>query len=99
MAQGGPSAAIGYESLKREYLNTGAQCTRLGSPFVPMVAETLGAWGPTALWVFRRIARQPAVFEGEDGQGWIAAGFEDGTIKVWDAGEPFHFLHARSPRC
>ena len=31
-----------------------------------------------------------AVFEGDDGKGWIAAGFQDGTIKVWDAGQPFH---------
>ena len=27
--------------------------------------------------------RSVAVFEGENGQGWIAAGFKDGTIKVW----------------
>ena len=27
-----------------------------------------------------------AVFEDETGAGWIAAGCEDGTIKVWDAG-------------
>ena len=29
----------------------------------------------------------------------IVSGSADETIKVWDAGEPFHFLHARSPRC
>ena len=29
-----------------------------------------------------------AVFEDETGAGWIAAGCEDGTIKVWDAGTP-----------
>jgi hypothetical protein len=27
-----------------------------------------------------------AVFEGEEGEGWIAAGYENGTIKVWDSG-------------
>jgi hypothetical protein len=27
-----------------------------------------------------------AIWENESGQGWIVAGFEDGTIKVWDAG-------------
>ena len=36
-----------------------------------------------------------AVFEGEDGKGWIAAGFQNGTIKVWDAGEPFHLSLCR----
>ena len=29
-----------------------------------------------------------AIWENESGQGWIVAGFEDGTIKVWDAGTP-----------
>ena len=29
----------------------------------------------------------------------IVSGLASGTIKVWDAGERFHFLHARSPRC
>ena len=28
----------------------------------------------------------------------VVSGSSDQTIKVWDAGEPFHFLHARSPR-
>ena len=27
-----------------------------------------------------------AMFEDETGAGWIAAGCEDGTLKVWDAG-------------
>ena len=27
-----------------------------------------------------------AIFEGEEGQGWIVAGYENGTIKVWDSG-------------
>ena len=29
-----------------------------------------------------------AIWENESGQGWIVAGFWDGTIKVWDAGTP-----------
>ena len=29
-----------------------------------------------------------AISEGEDGTGWITAGYENGTINVWDAGEP-----------
>ena len=36
-----------------------------------------------------------AVFESDDGKGWIAAGFQDGTIKVWDAGQPFHLSPCR----
>ena len=33
-----------------------------------------------------------AVFEDETGAGWIAAGCEDGTIKVWDAGTLAHHI-------
>ena len=32
-----------------------------------------------------------------DGTKIVSGGIADQTIKVWDAGEPFHFLHARSP--
>ena len=33
-----------------------------------------------------------------DGTKIVSCGV-DQTIKVWDAGEPFHLLRARSPRC
>jgi hypothetical protein len=31
-----------------------------------------------------------AIFEGEEGKGWIVAGYKNGTIKVWDAGRPLN---------
>jgi hypothetical protein len=33
-----------------------------------------------------------AIWENESGQGCIAAGFVDGTIKVWDAGTLAHCI-------
>ena len=42
--------------------------------------------------------RSVATFEGE-GEGWITAGYEDGTIKVWDAGRQLNrHPHADFPR-
>ena len=33
-----------------------------------------------------------AIWENESAQGWIVAGFQDGTIKVWDAGALAHHI-------
>jgi hypothetical protein len=33
-----------------------------------------------------------AIWENESGQGLIVAGFEDGTIKAWDAGTLAHHI-------
>ena len=32
--------------------------------------------------------RSVAIWENESDRGWIVAGLEDGTIKIWDAGVP-----------
>ena len=50
-------AATEYEARKRSYLNTEEECSHQGILFVPLVAESSGGWGETALATFRRIAK------------------------------------------
>ena len=52
------AAAVDYESRKRQYLDTEEECQQQGILFVPLVAESSGGWGPTALATFRRLAKR-----------------------------------------
>jgi hypothetical protein len=47
-------AATAYEALKR--LRYGAAAERAGMAFVPLVADSAGAWGESSLPLFRRLA-------------------------------------------
>ena len=42
------------------------QCAAAGLSLVPMVAETLGGWGPTAQNFFRKLAKATAERQGLD---------------------------------
>ena len=59
-------AASSYEQHKRDYLNTARDCQQQGFAFLPMVAETSAGWGPSALCVFKSLARALATKTGED---------------------------------
>ena len=61
------AAAVEYEGRKRQFLNTEEECRQQGILFVPLVAESSGGWGPTALSTFRKIAKRAA------GRGGFAA--------------------------
>ena len=53
-------AAVAYESRKRSYLQTEEECRQQGILFVPLVAESSGGWGPSALAAFRKMAKRAA---------------------------------------
>ena len=53
-----------YEDHKCVYLDTQRQCEAQGIKFVPVVAERSSGWGPSALAVFRKIAKIAAARDG-----------------------------------
>ena len=50
-------AAAEYEARKRSFLNSEEECRQQGILFVPLVAETSGGWGASALTTFRKLAK------------------------------------------
>ena len=60
------AAARSYEAHKLEDRRTAQQCAEAGLTLVPMVAETLGGWGPAAQNFFRNLARTTAERQGID---------------------------------
>ena len=57
---------MSYEAHKFEDRQTADLCAAEGLKLMPMVAETLGGWGPSAQEVFRTIARTTAERQGLD---------------------------------
>ena len=51
------SAARSYEDHKRSHLHTEEECRQQGILFIPLVAETSGGWGPSALSTFSKWAK------------------------------------------
>ena len=60
------AAAEAYEQFKRSFLDTAADCQRQGISFIPIVGEPSGGWGPSALCVFKALARSIANSTGRD---------------------------------
>jgi hypothetical protein len=60
------AAAEAYEQFKRSFLDTAADCQRQGISFIPIVGESSGGWGPSALCVFKALARSIANSTGRD---------------------------------
>ena len=54
------AAATAYSHTKRLHANTEAECEAAGLVFIPMVAETTGAWSTEALIELKRIAKAAA---------------------------------------
>ena len=64
-ADDGSSATTAYEHVKRSYLDTASHCREEGLEFVPMVADALGGWGPSAQKAWHTLARSLAQTTGE----------------------------------
>ncbi len=64
-ADDGSSATTAYEHVKRTYLDTASHCREEGLEFVPMVADALGGWGPSAQKAWHTLARSLAQTTGE----------------------------------
>ncbi len=60
------AAAMDYEAHKLADRHTAQRCDELGFQLTPMIAETLGGWGPMAQDVFRAIAKATAEAKGMD---------------------------------
>ncbi len=54
------AAAMDYEAAKLADRDTSQRCTAEGFKLIPMVAETLGGWGPAAQGVFKQLAKATA---------------------------------------
>ena len=54
------ASASAYAAKKRQHLNTEQMCAASGVEFIPMVAESTGAWEPTAWKVLAQIAQTRA---------------------------------------
>jgi hypothetical protein len=60
------TAATEYCDAKRSHMHTQAECDAAGITFLPMVAETSGAWAPESLAVWKQLATATAVRQGRD---------------------------------
>jgi len=65
-AQFALASAKDYAVTKRRHMDTERQCAENGVEFIPMVAESTGAWEPGALKVLRQLARASALHTGKD---------------------------------
>ena len=63
------SAANAYSSHKRTYLDTAEQCRRSGVEFIPMVAESTGAWSKEALAMLHHICQSKSRWTGRKEEG------------------------------
>ena len=63
-AQKSLAAATAYADLKKAHLDTAQLCQAQGVRFLPLVAETTGAWEPEAGKLIAQVARATAVREG-----------------------------------
>ena len=50
------AAATSYEDYKRHFLDTESQCVAQGVAFLPIVAESSGGWGPSAMRFWRKLS-------------------------------------------
>ena len=56
----------------REHLDTARLCTEAGIDFVPMVAESTGAWEPGALRTLKQLAQASSLRTGRDRKAVLA---------------------------
>lgn len=60
------TAASEYCDTKRNHENTQAQCDTAGITFLPMLAETSGAWAPQSMTVWKQLATAMSVRQGRE---------------------------------
>ncbi|CAE6916367.1 unnamed protein product [Symbiodinium natans] len=76
------SAAAAYAAVKASHHDTAAVCTVQGVKFIPMVAETTGAWDKGAARVLRLIAAATAAREGGDCAALTATMFQELSVCI-----------------
>jgi hypothetical protein len=60
------AAATSYAATKKSHLNTAALCMQQGVHFMPVVAESTGAWEPEASKLLLQLSRSTAARTGDD---------------------------------
>ena len=60
------AAATSYAATKASHLNTAALCAQQGVHFMPVVAESTGAWEPEASKLLLQLSRSTAARTGDD---------------------------------
>ena len=63
-AQTALASARAYADTERSHLGTARVCAAAGVDFVPMVAESTGAWEPGAAAVLWQLARAASLVDG-----------------------------------
>ena len=79
---GAAAAAVAYTEVKRQHLNTAAECASSGIHFLPLVVETTGAWAPEAHKALNQIARSVALRRGEEASSTQARFFQEACVLV-----------------
>ena len=76
------AAAMDYESHKLGDRQTAQRCADQGFKLIPLVAESLGGWGPEAQGFFRQLAKATAGKTGVDASVATCQLYETLGIKV-----------------
>ncbi len=84
------AAATAYSQTKRLHANTEAECEATGLVFVPMVAETTGAWSSEALLELKRIAKAAARKTAEDPSNALHSRLESTSVCIRRANAKAH---------
>ena len=79
---GAAAAAVAYTEVKRQHLNTAADCASSGIHFLPLVVGTTGAWAPEAQKALNQIARSVALRRGEEASSTQARFFQEACVLV-----------------
>ena len=89
------AAATDYSDRKREHQGTKDLCRAVGVTFVPMVAETTGAWAPEATAVFRHIASATSAASGRDARDILQEILEGAAVCIRRANARTELRRAR----
>ena len=89
------AAAKDYSDRKREHQGTEDLCRAVGVTFVPMVAETTGAWAPEAMTVFSHIASATSAASGRDARDILQEILEGAAVCIRRANARAELRRAR----
>ena len=90
------AAATVYFDQMREHQGTQDLCRAVGVTFMPMVAETTGAWALEATAVFRHIAPATSAASGRDARDILREILEGAAVCIWRANARAELRRARN---
>ena len=76
------AAAKAYCDHKKADLNIEGLCADAGIEFIPMLAETTGAWAPSSLKVLKQLAASIATSSGRNPDIVLQQIFENAAIRI-----------------